>query len=87
MHSFGRAVALGALLTLPALTATRAQLNPAHQMIPGFVVVPSPVFPSYSSPPAYSPPSYAPEPPYPAGVPRYLPPGGGMAGSTFDPAY
>ena len=89
MRTLRRASVFAILLCLPVLTAARAQLGLANQMAPGYVVVPSPVFPNYSSQPAYNPPSYVPEPAYPPGVPRYLPPGytAGMAGGTFDPGY
>lgn len=86
MSSLRRAAALVVLLALPAVAPAHAQLDPAHRMMSGFVIVPSPVFPSYAPSPAYRPPSYPAEPAYPAGVPRYLPPGGGMAGSTFNPS-
>ena len=88
MSTLRRTIALSTLLVLPALAAARAQMGLANQMMPGYVVVPSPVFPNHAPAPVYTAPSYQPPSYYPQGVPQYLPPGGsGMAGSTFNPGY
>ncbi len=84
MISLRRTAALAVLFTSLALAPAHAQLGLANQMTPGYVVVPSPVFPNYA--PTYRAPSYGPPPAYMTGVPpQYYQSGGGMAGSTFDP--
>jgi hypothetical protein len=69
-------------------TAKLQQLDLGHQMPPGFVVAPSPMFATYR-PPAYQPPPvYQPAPSYQPSTPQLLPSyGGGLAGSTFRPRH
>jgi hypothetical protein len=85
MHRFGQVAVVAAVAFLAGLLPTQAQqLDLGHQMVPGYIVAPSPIFPNAQ--PYYAPPP--PPPVYQPSVPQYLPTyGGGMPGSTFNPRY